>query len=176
MEYTFLMYMHSLKFDKAREMADAVKSHYHLIRVSEKDKWDLYANYAQCAIEPAKNKKSKKSTSIPNVWSDKEGYNIANIILELLCLYKDKDFSTLQNRLDALYKYKKKYFSGADHQRVGYFLKILRIANTYHNSPALIRKHTATAYKKLLASQMDANLVGLEILPFEYLYEKVICK
>ncbi|HET6513212.1 MAG TPA: hypothetical protein VFH43_13550, partial [Candidatus Kapabacteria bacterium] len=183
-EQTFLLYTACLEFKAARTLWNEVTETYNFQAQSEhrKDRWiifDLYLRLVEerlhaSTIVPFSN--SLKFADLFNQVStasiDKAGYNFALIVLHVLYLISQNDWTTILDRLEAIKSYRIRHLK-AKHSQASQFLKYLSDLEPGLDK-ASFDKETLSRNAKQPSDQLDSSILeGLQIVPFEYLKDWV---
>lgn len=177
MEYKFLLEMHGLRFSEAKQTYDRVrKSDAFSGQQSFKNqKWDLFGLYLKYALSTSLTSENLQDLLeyIPAYAMDKAGYNVAVLILHILHLTHDKQHLQIMERVDALRLYAKRNLNDRGAERENLFLKLLMIMETCSfNREKIERK--AFKYLERLKDLPGSNASGPQILPYEYLWDRIL--
>ncbi len=107
---------------------------------------------------------------------DKRGANIAIHVLQLLFYLKDKDYSKVGERLDALTQYTYRYLRNDATLRSNCFIKMLLKLPEADYNPIRTKRYVNKYWKKLQENPLDISLQSseVEVIPYEHLWEMVI--
>ena len=113
---------------------------------------------------------------IPEFSKDKDGYNIAVIIIQLLHLLKGKYNDEYIDRIEATNQYIKRAINAKRVIRSKYFLKILLILPSSNFHPVLFAAKAKSYLKKLkqLPISQSSPSVEIELIPYEVLYDRIL--
>lgn len=186
MEYKFLSLSSSLKLAEARECYDLVVHHQSFFSLPEhrREKWlifNLYLLYAEGKLRLTTRLNSKQTKTfrdfiswVPSYAQDKAGYNAAVLLLHVLYLIDRKDWSQMLDRIAALEAYRARHLKGKNRQADAFIELLLTLEKGDYNR----RKVEALARPLLekLSGLRNSNdaLLGVQILPFEDLWSRII--
>ena len=139
-----------------------------------RERYELFNAYA-AIFDDRKIKVSRFANEVYEFSKDKEGYNIAILIAELIHLLKNKSYDKFIDRIEAIDKYISRTVNSRRVYRSKYFLKILLLAPSSNFHSFLFEtkaKKNLEKIKELPISQFTPS-VEVELIPYEILYEKV---
>jgi hypothetical protein len=107
---------------------------------------------------------------------DKKGFNIAVLIVQVLSLLHDKKMISLVEKIHALIVYRTRYLRKDINYRANIFITMLIEMDRQEYNYEQVSAHTKKLHKKLKSSAMvyKGNMEGLEVIPFEILWDIVL--
>jgi hypothetical protein len=183
-EYYFLLCMHSGNYKEADFTIGLINSipHFRLWHRNRQEKWKIFEAY-NYIIQRANNKDarynfklSKFLNDIPSFNKDKEGFNTAVIIIQIMLLLLDRNFSKLPDKVEALKRYANRYFKKEAVYRSHIFMKMLIIADKCNYNKSTTLTKTAALYESLSSPffARGNSYDGIEIVPYKDLWGIVI--
>ncbi|MCC5928749.1 MAG: hypothetical protein JJU28_05845 [Cyclobacteriaceae bacterium] len=177
-ETYFLLAMHSRDYRLAFEIISHVFDNKRFISLSAKaeERWKLYNAYLHFAYSGNFYMRSFNFTkyveNVPEYNKDKEGFNVAILILQFLYFVERADVDALSERRDALKKYMANHFKENFSYRTRTFYKLLNIV--VENEMDMKKINAKSKY--LSVKLTETPVVGdayqeLEIIPYEHLWE-----
>lgn len=188
LENYFLLAMHTKNYFKAKEIFDKAVNNPKFEYTSQlrQEKWKIfeaYLNYIfvnEKLLEDSEEADSpfklyKFLNEVPTYTKDKTGYNVAILVLQVLWLLEQGNFDGIIDKAESLRMYSQRHLKKDDSLRSYYFMKMLRKMEQhsfdYHKTLAA----TENLNEKLISG--ESSLVSeWEVIPYEYLWEKVILK
>ncbi len=188
MDYYFLLAMHTEHFEDAQKIYDDVISNprFSFQLDQTKERWLLYEAYLQFALsitgkETGKDNNKKFDIKrflreVPNYKKDKRGYNVSILILQIIMLLEQNNFDSIIDRMDALRTYRQRYLGSSENKQSALFFKMLMVMEksffTYEETKTKAQKY----YDKMieLGANADETQEGLQILPFEWLWNRIL--
>lgn len=120
----------------------------------------------------------KKATLLK---SDKKGFHISLLILQILFYLQENRFDKLSKRLDKLTKYKSRYLDKKEFPRFQLFFKMISLIdkqyNPYDLDSILKIKNQALSLLKQMNSYrkyFNQKLESYEIMPYEVIWEEIM--
>jgi hypothetical protein len=192
MEYYFLLTMHTQHFVEAEGIYKEISTHprFESQPAHRLEKWrifELYLKYAllsipaTAAFEEVHRPQLRIKTflrSVPTYTKDKQGFNVAVLVLQILYLLESEEFDGIISRMEALKTYKTRYLRGGSQRQSSLFFKMLLVMESSSFSFKLTKDKAQKYYELLLATKSDSSDIseGLQILPFEWLWEQILEK
>lgn len=183
-EQTFLLYTACLEFDAARKLWDEVTSTYNFQAQTEhrKDRWVIFDLYLQLiegrlnssTIVPFSNslKFHELFNRVSTASIDKAGYNFALIVLHILYLIQQDNWSSILDRLEAIKSYRVRHLK-TKHSQAAQFLQLLtNLERDIDTTTALqlMSKNRSETLQSTDPEHLDSSILeGLQIVPFDYL-------
>jgi hypothetical protein len=187
-EYYFILSMHTRRYEEADATLKLVHSipHFKMLNRNRQEKWIIFEAYnhiiqlafAQAKGEPVrmKFKLSKFLNDIPTYNKDKEGFNTAVLIIQIMLLLLDRKYTSLPDKIEALKRYANRYFKKEAVYKSQTFMKMIIIADKCsYDKRATIAK-TASLHQSLKTGiYAHVNTYdGIEIVPYADLWEIVL--
>ncbi len=174
----FLMAMHSRNYKLAFDIINGVFENKKFITLNKRmeEEWKLCNAYLHFAYSGNFFMRSFNFTKfveeMPHYSKDKEGHNVAILILQFLFYVERGDIDSLVYRRDALKKYMDNHFKENFSYRTRTFFKLLSIV--VENSLDLKKINQKSKY--LLNKLQENQIVGsayqeIEIIPYEHLWD-----
>jgi len=188
MDYYFLLAMQTEHFTDADSIYNEVISNQRFQFQLEhvKEIWRIYEAYLIFALNITKQgSKSERIgqfdfkrflRDVPNYKKDKRGYNVSILVLQIIMLLEQNDFDSIIDRMDALRTYRQRYLGSSANKQSALFFKMLMVMEkssfTYEETKTKAQKY----YDKMLelGSNSDETQEGLQILPFEWLWNRIL--
>ena len=177
MENYMLLAMHAGKYDLAVKIFDDVTSNsfFKKIRVNAQERWMLYSSYLYF-INPTKNLVRQSSykqliSSIPEYSKDKQGFNVAILVLQFLYHVQAKDTDLLGFLIESLKKYAGRHLRENFSKRSLYFFKLLVVVVNANLDYQESLKKGKTFYERLQSTPVPGDAFAeIEIIPYEQLW------
>jgi hypothetical protein len=190
METYFLLAMHTRHFEKALEIFLTVSEQPRLAVQPEqrREKWRIFELYVRYLFPEVPIKKSlmypgKRTFSlrnfmkqVPTYARDKQGFNIAILIAQILYLVDRKEFAQVIDRVEALRTYRSRYLGSDTHRQSSLFLRMLMRAVAKSFDRIATIEACAKFQKELLGSIANYNEITdtIQILPLDWVWEKIV--
>ncbi|MFD2512524.1 hypothetical protein ACFSRY_01485 [Pontibacter locisalis] len=179
LENYFLLALHSQKYDLAKVLLDKVfnNNYYQRITPVAKERWQLYQAYLSIISGDKQFTKASNPylISLPEQSKDKQGSNVAILILQFYFFLQKKDLEALIYRIESLKKYIHTHLKDAFSLRSKLFLKLLVLTVTEDFNPELCRKKGQKHYDKLLSTPPPGDAYSeIEIVPYEHLWMSIL--
>jgi tetratricopeptide (TPR) repeat protein len=191
-EAYFLLSLRTANLDRAADIYISVikQPKFRNLVWWRKERWELFSGYLWSFLEIAKRHDLKKKlessakqfklsrmlNDIPTYSADKEGYNIAILILQIIGLIVQDNYTEVISRMESLnnYVYKNLHRDPA-HIRSQIFMKMLISLVKADFDPTRIRRRTERYLEVLKKTPLryNASQVYIEVIPFEDLWEMV---
>ncbi|WP_242928372.1 hypothetical protein [Pontibacter vulgaris] len=181
MENYFLLAMHSRNYELAHMLIDKVFTNTSFNRITKtaKERWNLFKTYLQ-VITPTEDKLSgfnfqSFAISVPEYSKDKQGFNVAILILQFIYFLKKGDAEALLYRIESLRKYILTHLKDAFSLRSKTFLKLLMLTVTEDFNVAKCKNKGDKYLQKLLETHAPGDAYAeIEIVPYEHLWELIL--
>lgn len=188
LEMLMILSLHTCRYQRAYEVYREAVGHnrFQKLRDIDKEQWRINGAYIHFLLEIGRaraegcNGQLKKFrlarflNEVPVFSRDKQGMNVAILIIQTLFLIVKKRFSEAINRIDAVNKYRTRYLvKDKALKRSNFFINmLLQIPLCNFHKAAVLRK-SERYYKQLKATPLEvANQThGIEIIPYEDLWE-----
>lgn len=181
MENYFLLALHSKEYSLAEHLLHQVLQNNTYPRVGKaaKERWLLYQLYNKL-VTPGQSADASASqnpflVSLPEYSKDKQGFNVAILILQFIHFLKNGDAEALVYRIESLNKYILTHLKDAFSLRSKLFLKLLMLTVTEDFNSFACRKKGQKYYDKLAATPTPGDAYAeIEIIPYEHLWELIL--
>lgn len=162
---------------------------YDLLLPLQKEVWQLYFAYLSLAINLGKlkigeneiNEKNKFRLSkflndLPVFSQDKQGLNIPILILQIVFLIQQKEFEKIEERIEALRKYRVRHLFNKENFRSDCFIKALQTLIKADFRKELFIKYSSPYLKALSEMPLSKALQRheVELVSYEVLYSWII--
>ena len=181
MEHYFLLAMYAKKYSQARELlASAHKNPSYLKqRVAAHQRWDLFEAYLHFVLPEASPTRAMHFArfiqSVPDYARDKQGYNVAILILQFLHHLRARDIERLLSSLDGLRKYQQRHLRDVATLRSQLFFRLLLlVVKENFNDKVSERKGKNILTQLREAPQPGEAFAEIEIIPYEDLWNVVL--
>jgi hypothetical protein len=181
MENYYLLAMHAARYETATRIISEVYNNpaYQKINKSAQERWELYRSYLYF-ISPSPILLRQFNyqafiAALPEYSKDKEGFNVAILILQFLHYLKMKDTEGLLYRIESLKKYSGRHFKDQFSSRSQLFFKLLALVVKEELHPERCRRKGRALADKLAAMPVPGDAYAeIEIIPYEHLWEEVL--
>lgn len=181
MENYFLLALHAKQYELASILLHRVRSNssFYIINNDAKERWQLFTAYLYF-VEPSSPilenfNYQKFITSITEYSKDKQGFNVAILILQFLYFLKKGDTEGLLYRIESLKKYILTHLKDSFSLRSKLFLKLLMLTVTEDYNASSCRAKGAKHYQKLIETPTPGDAYAeIEIVPYEHLWELIL--
>ena len=188
-ELYFLLCFRSKNYELAFDTFIETLSHknFKIQQPRVKEPWKVYEAYIHFFIEagkikPKKSKQLKKFklgkflNEVPLYSKDKSGLNIQILIVQVLFLFRKGKIDEAIDRIASLNQYCHKYLRKDHTLRSNCFIKMLvvLITNQFHKEATLRKTQRYMRVLKENPIQKAKQSIGVEIVPFEDLWEIII--
>ena len=188
MEYLFILYLHSEKYQEAYEVYKEVieQEHFSKQYSAIQEIWHINEAYVHYfvsigVIEVRKNDAMKKFRAsrflneVPTYSKDKRGNNITILILQVLFLLQQNQYGKIIDRVESLRTYTHRYLRRDETFRSNCFIKLLTLlpAANFHKA-AVIRKSKKYWEKLQSVGIINNQSAELEAVPYETLWMFVL--
>jgi hypothetical protein len=189
MEYNFLLAMQSGTYSDAGSIISEVFRSKPLNAMPEasREKWKIFEAYYMFILRTDQNEEPQKElktnfkinrfvNEVIMYSSDKRGFNIAIIIVQILFLLYDRKIPLLIEKIQSLRLYRSRYLRMDINFRVNVFIQMLIEMDKMEYNYLATKKKAVFLSKKLLSGSMiyRGNMEGMEIIPFEDLWEIIL--
>jgi len=177
MEHYFLLAMHAGKYSQARELLAAAHKnpYYRKQRVAAQQRWDLFEAYLHFVFPESSPLRAMHFArfvqSVPDFSRDKQGYNIAILILQFLYYLRNHETDALLARLEGLRKYQQRHLRDAATLRSQLFLRLLLlVVKEDFNLKNSTKKGQVLLARLREVPQPGEAFAEIEIIPYEDLW------
>ncbi|MFT2011481.1 hypothetical protein ACMA1I_22615 [Pontibacter sp. 13R65] len=181
MENYLLLAAHAKKYELAQQIIIEVYENRAIQKITKtaRERWALYKSYLtflshNSLLSSTFNFQSFAST-VPEYSKDKQGFNVAIIILQFMYFLQKGDSEALMYRIESLKKYILAHLKDSFSSRSKIFLKllILTVVENFDVDECLAKGEKY--YQKLLETSPPGDAYAeIEIIPYEHLWEHVI--
>jgi hypothetical protein len=178
----FLAAVYSKNYTAAFGIMDSVFDSKYFEKLPEdtKDQWKLYNAYIHLVHSGSyylKNNYANILESVPEYHKDKEGFNVAVLILQFIYFVEQREIDNLVERRDELKKYMANHFKENFSYRSRTFYKLINIVAENELNFKQVQLKSRYLVKKLSENQIVGNAyTELEIVPYEHLWEMLYNK
>ncbi|MDQ2770835.1 MAG: hypothetical protein M3Y54_10075 [Bacteroidota bacterium] len=181
-ENHLLLALHSKKYDYARQLLQTVLANpsFAKLRPLALEQWELYQGYLDLAAGPNSagapiSSTPKWALRLPEFSRDKQGPNVAILVLQLLYCLRRQQIDEALVRLERLRKYQQRHLNAAETQRSRLFLRLLRtLADTGFDPAKASHRGRATLDTLAQTPPPGEAFAEIEIIPYEQLWELVL--
>jgi hypothetical protein len=181
MENYFLLALHAMNYKLALQLIQQTDKNPFFSKISRmaKERWVLYRSYLYF-VYPSEILYTEFSyqtliTSVPEYSKDKQGFNVAILVLQYLYFLKKRDFESLLHRIEAMRKYAGTHLKDNFSDRAKAFFKLLIIPVKEDYKPMYCRKKGKYLYEKLqVISPPGEAYAEIEIIPYEHIWEMIL--
>lgn len=181
MENYFLLAVHAKQYELAVILLHRVRANTNFNTISNdaKERWQLYTAYLYFIDPKAPVLKDFNYqsfiNSITEYSKDKQGFNVAILILQFMYFLKKGDSEGLLYRIESLKKYILTHLKDTFSLRSKLFLKLLMLTVTEDFDAASCRIKGAKHYQKLIETPTPGDAYAeIEIVPYEHLWELIL--
>ncbi len=181
MENYFLLAMHSRQYELAEVLIDKVFSNpsYSIVSRTAKERWNLFKTYLSF-IAPVRGTFKEFNyqtfiTSVPEYSKDKQGFNVAILILQFVHFLRKQDAEGLLYRIESLRKYMLVHLKNSYSLRSKIFLKLLMLTVTSDFDVEKCKSKGEKFLQKLVETPAPGDAYAeIEIIPYEHLWELIL--
>lgn len=179
MENYFLLALHNQNYTLAQVQLDKVKVNPSFGKLNKQasERWALYTTYLEViALNSFANLKSNPFiTSLPEYSKDKQGFNVAILILQFIYYLQKQETEALLYRIESLKKYIMTHLRDTFSLRSKIFLKLLILIVTEDYDVSNCRKKGQKLYDKLAEAPIPGDAYAeIEIVPYEHLWNYIL--
>lgn len=181
MENYFLLAIHAKQYELASILLNKVQenSQFKQIPINSRERWQLnqaYLNFFKPALYQQESFNYQKFiNSFTSYSKDKQGFNVAILILQFIYFLKKNDSEALLYRIESLKKYSSTHLKDANSLRSKLFLKLLMLTVTEDFDSNASRLKGEKTYQKLSETPTPGDAYAeIEIIPYEHLWEMVL--
>ncbi|TPE43303.1 hypothetical protein [Pontibacter mangrovi] len=180
LENYFLLALHSKKYELASTLINRalVSSTISKLPASARERWNLYEAYFLLLYRNENMNFAQRNPfllSLPEYSKDKQGFNVAILILQFVYYLHKQDKEALLYRIESLKKYILTHLKDSFSLRSKIFLKLLILIVTEDFDVTACRKKGNKLYHKLLETPTPGDAYAeIEIVPYEHLWEYIL--
>ncbi len=176
LENYFLLAVHSKNYELGSLLISKAVSNLHFKKIpsAAKERWQLFQAYLSVITDSTNFKKNNNPylLSLPEYSKDKQGFNVAILILQFLYFLQRKDYEALLYRIESLKKYIHTHLNDSFSLRSKLFLKLLVLTVTEDFDAASCNKKGKKYYDKLVNTPTPGDAFAeIEIIPYEHFWE-----
>lgn len=179
------IYLHLAIYNKNHKLADKIihsvfeNKVFEKLLEEEKENWKLFKDYLlliNAYYNDIRDFNFKSfNTKIPKYDKEREGYNVAIIILQFLYFVEQKELNELAMRRDELKRYMANHFKENFSYRSRTIYKLLNIVVENKLDYKAIQLKSRYLVKKLNENQIVGNAYQeLEIVPYDHLWDLIL--
>ncbi|WP_345162813.1 hypothetical protein [Nibribacter koreensis] len=179
MENYTLLALHAKQYKIAHTLLHKVLTNPFIKKITKmaQERWSLFEAYLNL-VAPQEDKPFKWKSltqNVPSYSKDKEGFNVAILILQVLYYVDMMDTEALEYRMEALKKYAHKHFKDSFSERSRIFFKLLNLVVKADFDYIVAQKKGESLYHKLQNTNPPGDAYAeIEIVPYEHLWELII--
>jgi hypothetical protein len=181
MENYFLLALHAREYTLALQLITQATQNPFFSKISRmaKERWSLYRSYLYF-VNPSESLYTDFTyqtliNSVPEYSKDKQGFNVAILILQYLYFLKKRDLESLLHRIEAMRKYAGTHLRDNFSDRAKALFKLLMIPVKEDFKPMYCRKKGKYLYEKLqVISPPGEAYAEIEIIPYEHIWEMIL--
>ncbi|MDQ3292456.1 MAG: hypothetical protein M3Q05_14310 [Bacteroidota bacterium] len=181
MENYFLLAMHAGQYDQASKLYAEVmrNTFYRKISRSAQERWSLYGTYlyfVNPSDEVFKQSNYRKLMSlVPEYSKDKQGFNVAILILQFIYFVRAQDTDALNYRMDSLKKYAGRHLTHQLSKRNLLFFKMLMLLVKEDLDYTQAKKKGELLLQRLKNTPVPGDAYAeIEIIPYEHLWTLIL--
>ena len=181
MENYFLLAMHAGEYNQAAKLYAEAKRNtfYKKITSSAQERWLLYSMYLHFVNPSAESLKRsffyKMMNSVPEYSKDKQGFNVAILILQFVYKLRERNMDALINRIDCLKKYAGRHLTHQLSKRNLIFFKLLTLLVKADLSFEQAKKKGEPWVQRLASTPVPGDAYAeIEIIPYEQLWTLIL--
>ncbi|MDQ4138906.1 MAG: hypothetical protein M3142_00125, partial [Bacteroidota bacterium] len=181
MENYFLLAMHAGEYGQASKLYAEVmrNTFFKKISRSAQERWSLYGNYLYF-VNPS-DELSKPSSyrrlmsQVPEHSKDKQGFNVAILILQYIYFVRTQDIDALNYRIESLKKYAGRHLTHQLSKRNLLFFKLLMLLVKEDLDYTQAKKKGEPLLQRLKTTPVPGDAYAeIEIIPYEHLWTLIL--
>jgi hypothetical protein len=182
-QYEYLMLMHTRRYAEALELCGVVmhRSGFVLQGSALRERWQIFLLYAEHAMDriPVAVSLGQFLKLAPQYSSDKAGFNLSLVVLQMLIEFRAGVIDRAADRLDGLRTYRKRYLgrgylAGEHGSAPDRFFRLLNLADRYAFDPKIVRRKSAKQIESLDVLDSDPTEEAMYVAPFTVLWEMLV--
>ncbi|RIY05343.1 hypothetical protein D0T11_20575 [Hymenobacter rubripertinctus] len=178
LETYLLLAIHAKQYSQAVDLLQqARKNPYHRKqRAAAQQRWELYEAYVQF-VRPEESPLKMRHfaqfvQTVPDYSRDKQGYNVAILVIQFLYFLQRRDIEGLLARLEGLRKYEQRHLRDPATLRSQLFFRLLLMTVKQNFAPDACEKKALPLLERLRAAPLPGQAYGeIEIIPYEDLWD-----
>lgn len=178
LETYFMLAVHARQYVQAYELLQQAHKnpYFQKQRAAAQQRWELYEAYLQF-IRPEQSPLKMRHfaqfvQTVPDYSRDKQGYNVAILILQFLYFLRRHDIEGLLARLEGLRKYEQRHLRDPATLRSQLFFRMLLLTVKENFEPEVCERKAQPLLERLRAAPQPGEAFGeIEIIPYEDLWE-----
>ncbi|RYU76423.1 hypothetical protein [Hymenobacter persicinus] len=178
LENYVLLALHAGQYGQAHNLLELAHKnpYFRKQRVAARQRWDLfraYIHFVQPEVSPLRLRHFNQFVqTLPDYSRDKQGYNVAILILQFLHYLRHQDVEGLLSRLEGLRKYERRHLRDAATVRSQLFFRLLVLTVKENFNPQACEKKAQPLLNHLReAPQPGEAYAEIEIIPYEALWQ-----
>ncbi|ALJ00896.1 hypothetical protein [Rufibacter tibetensis] len=181
MENYTLLAIHAKKYEVAHMLLHQVQENTFIKKINKyaQERWILFEAYLHF-VHPLVDQPLKWQSLVLNTSEyskDKEGFNVAIVILQVMYYLEISDYEALEYRVDSLKKYALHHFKDSFSERSRTFFKLLNVLVRSNFDYLTTQKKGLYLYQKLQRTPTPGDAYAeIEIIPYEHLWELALEK
>ncbi|AKQ45709.1 hypothetical protein TH63_08680 [Rufibacter radiotolerans] len=179
MENYTLLAIHARKYLLGHGLLQQVQNNPFIKKINRlaQERWSLFEAYLHY-VAPQQDQPFKWQALVqnaPTYSKDKEGFNVAILILQVMYYLDIADHEALEYRVESLKKYAQNHFKDTFSERSRAFFKLLTVMVRSDFDPVVTHKKGLYLYQKLQRTTPPGDAYAeIEIIPYEHLWELVL--
>lgn len=180
LENYFLIAIYDKKYELAETILHRASSNimYNKLPGVAKERWTLYHAYYLLfsqSVHASSQIINPFLLSLPEYSKDKQGFNVAILILQFIYYLQKNETEALLYRIENLKKYILTHLKDTFSLRSKTFLKLLILTVTEDFDATGSRKRGAKLYQRLIETPIPGDAFAeIEIVPYEHLWEHIL--
>lgn len=183
--FKVLFYIHNRNYKIASSLESDTFHHqdFNIPNPALKEFWLVLQTYIiflrsknKVSIDTNNFKVNQYLTSIPIYRKDKQGRNVAILLVQLLFILLNQNYDRYIDRLDALKQYKHRHLKEPNTYRANCIIRMMIKVGKYSFHPLRVGKYTEKDFAKLKSTppQMIASPSEVEIIRYEDMWQMVM--
>lgn len=181
LETYLLLALHARDYHKALALVQQAHQnpYFSKQRDAAQQRWELYEAYVQFVRPTVSPLKMRNFTQfvqkVPAYSRDKQGYNVAILILQFLYFLSQDDKDGLTARLDALRKYEQRHLRDPATLRTQLFFHLIFMSMREGFAVRKVTQKAVPLLEKLRATPHPGQAYGeIEIIPYEHVWDLIV--
>ncbi|WP_114783827.1 hypothetical protein [Botryobacter ruber] len=181
MENYFLLAIHANQYEQAQQLISEVFNNTALQKIMKaaRERWALYRAYLNF-VHPTNFlgeafKFNEFAAKVPDYSKDKQGFNVAILVLQFMYYLQKGDAEALLYRIESIKKYVLVHLKDSFSSRSRLFLKLLILTVVENFDAETCRLKGHKYYEKLITTPPPGDAYAeIEIIPYEHLWKLVL--